>query len=153
MHRIFCIATIFILLSFPQELLRAGAGPSDLTVSYSIGVRGKKGSNMGIGETYNGGVETLFAGSGRMRIRLVSLMRIQSVFMSGDNDQSRKFTIVKESGKNKYVTSLSEKEWKTYNKKYDGAVCKLTEDTAQVLRFVCKKAIITLKDGKTITAW
>jgi len=108
---------------------------------------------MGIAETYNGGVETLFAGSGQARIRLVSLMRIQSIFMSSSGDQSKRFTIVKESGKDKYVTRLTEEEWKQYNKKYDGAVCKLTEDTSEVLHFRCKKAVVTLKNGSVITAW
>lgn len=153
MHRIFSIVVILVLLSFPRELVTAGAASSDLTVSYSIGITSRKGGDIGLGETYNGGVQTLFVGARQGRIRLVSLMRIQSIFISADNDEPKKFTIVKESGKNKYITSLTEKEWKAYNKKYDGAVCKLTEDTAQVLRHPCKKAIITLKDGKVITAW
>ncbi len=108
---------------------------------------------MGLAETYNGGVETLFTAGGQARIRLVSLMRIQSIFMSTGDDEAKRFTIVKESGKDKYVSRLTEDEWKTYNKKYDGSVCKLTEDTSEVLNFKCKKAIVSLKNGKIITAW
>jgi hypothetical protein len=152
-RRIFYTTLLFTLLHLPQDPLAAGFTPSDLTISYSIGISSAKGGDMGIGETYNGGVETLFAGARQMRLRLVSLMRIQSIFMSTEKDMSRKYTIVKESGKNKYVTSLSEEEWGRYNKKYDGAVCKLTGDTTQLLNYTCKKAIITLKDGRTITAW
>lgn len=124
---------------------------SDLTVSYSVEVTSKKGGNMGIGETYNGGVETFFTNAQHARLRLVSLMRIQSIYASLNDTGS--FTIVKESGKNKYVTRLNRQEWKAYNSKYKDAICKLTEDTTQVLRYVCKKATITLKDGKVITAW
>lgn len=153
MHRIFCILTLFALLAFPQERLKAGAASSDLTVSWSIAVTSGKGGDMGLAETYNGGVETLFAADGQARIRLVSLMRIQSIFMSAAGDEAKKFTIVKESGKDKYVTRLTEKEWKAYNKKYEGSVCKLTEDTSEILHFKCKKAIVTLKNGKVITAW
>jgi len=153
-HWIFCIITLFILLAFPPDALQAGASSSDLTISWSIQVSSKKGGDMELAETYNGGVETLFAGDGQARIRLVSLMRIQSIFMSAtDNGQKRKFTIIKESGKDKHVTTLTEDGWKQYNKKYEGAVCKLTEDTAGVLNFRCKKAVVTLKDGKVITAW
>jgi GLPGLI family protein len=153
MHRIFYIVTIFVLPVFHQDLIQAGEAASDLTVSYSIAVTSKKGGDMSVGETYNGGVETLFAGNKDARLRLVSLMRVQSIYLSTGDDQVRKFTIVKESGKDKYVTHLTEKEWKQYNKKYDEVACKLTEDTAHILRHVCKKAIITLKDGKVITAW
>jgi len=153
MHRIFYIFTLFVLHVFPRDPVPAGTAASDLTVSYSIGVTSKKGGDMGLGETYNGGVETLFAGNKDARLRLVSLMRVQSIFLSTGDDQVRKFAIVKESGKDKYITHLTEKEWKQYNKKYDGVACKLTEDTAHILRHVCKKAIITLKDGKVITAW
>ena len=153
MHRTFYIVAIFIFLAGSPEPMAAAAASSDLTVSWSITITSKKGGDMGIGETYNGGVETFFAGAGQARIRLVSLMRIQSIFMSSGNGQDGKFTIVKESGKDKYVTSLTGKEWELYNKKYAGAEAKLTDDTVQILHHVCKKATIVLKDGKVITAW
>jgi len=153
MHRIFYIVSLFVLPAFPRDLIQAGRAASDLTVSYSIEVTSKKGGDMSLGETYNGGVQTLFAGNKDGRLRLVSLIRVQSIFLSTGDDQVRKFAIVKESGKDKYVTHLTEKEWKQHNKKYDGVTCKLTEDTTQLLRHVCKKAIITLKDGRVITAW
>ena len=125
---------------------------NDLTVSYSIGILSKR-SNTGIAETYNGGVKTLFIGGRQGRLRLVSLMRIQSVFISTDQDRLQKITIVKESGKNKYKSSLTEHEWSAYNKKYLGASCNLTDDTMHVLNYLCKKALITLKGGRTLTAW
>ncbi|MET2951850.1 hypothetical protein ABXV18_27720, partial [Vibrio owensii] len=67
---------------------------------------------MGIGETYNGGVETFFTNARHARLRLVSLMRIQSIYVSSDNTER---TIVKESGKNKYVSRMNGQEWKAYN--------------------------------------
>jgi len=153
MRRTYCIIILFVLAGGSSPAEKREGPSSDLTVSWSIGISSKKGGDMGIAETYNGGVETLFAGNGRARIRLVSLMRIQSIFMSAADDQKKRFTIVKESGKDKYATSLTEAEWKAYNKKYDGAVCKLAEDTAEVLHFKCKKAVVTLKNGREITAW
>ncbi|HVW59472.1 MAG TPA: hypothetical protein VHC48_05540 [Puia sp.] len=163
MHRFFYIVILFMLVTFPQDALKAGGGASavgvesplseDITVSWSISVASGKGGDLGLAETYNGGVETLFATGGQARIRLVSLMRIQSIFMTAAGDQAKSFIVVKESGKDKYVTRLTEEEWKKYNKKYAGAVCKLTEDTTEVLHFSCKKAIVTLKNGRVITAW
>lgn len=145
---------IFFLLLLPQYSLTAGMASSDLTVSWSISVSSKKGGDMGMAETYNGGVETLFSAGGQARLRLVALMRIQSVYMSGGNDgRPKNFTLVKESGKSKYTSRMSEEEWNEYNKKYEGAVCRLSEDTMTVLRLTCRKAIITLKDRRVITAW
>jgi hypothetical protein len=73
----------------------------DLTVSYSIGLKSRR-SNTGIGETYNGGVETIFANDQEVRLRLVSLMRMQSIFILSDGRAQQKVIILKESGKNRY---------------------------------------------------
>ena len=156
MPRLFYIIILFTFLPF----VKAPAGPplpsedpvkeQDLTVSYSIGLKSKK-RNTGVGETYNGGVETIFAGDRQVRLRLVSLMRMQSIFILPDSKQ--RVTILKESGKDKYKYHLTEEEWKLYNQKYEGIVCRFTGDSARILNYVCKKAILTLKGGKTITVY
>ena len=156
MPRLLYIVILFTFLPF----VKAPAGPpllpdgpvkgQDLTVSYSIGLKSKK-RNTGVGETYNGGVETIFAGDRQVRLRLVSLMRMQSIFILPDSKQ--RVTILKESGKDKYKYHLTEEEWKLYNQKYEGIVCRFTGDSARILNYVCKKAILTLKDGKTITVY
>ncbi|HTI08503.1 MAG TPA: hypothetical protein VL832_08090 [Puia sp.] len=124
----------------------------DLTVSYSIEVKSKK-RNTGIGETYNGGVKTLFASDRQLRLRLVSLMRMQSVLIFPDSSLSPKIVLLKESGKDKYKCYLTPGDWKLYNQKYEGVVCRITGDTARILNYVCKKAVLTLKSGKYITVY
>jgi hypothetical protein len=124
----------------------------DLTVSYSIGLKLKKG-DAGIGETYNGGVKTIFISKGQARLRLVSLMRMQSIFILPGTGPQQIVTILKESGGKKYKFRLTANEWKQYNKKYDGATCRITDDTAMVLHYVCKKAVVMLKTGDMITAY
>jgi hypothetical protein len=126
------------------------AGGQDLTISYSIELKAKRKST-GIGETYNGGVETIFAGDRQVRLRLVSLMRMQSIFILPDNKQ--RVTILKESGKDKYKCYLTDEDWKQYNQKYEGVACRLTGDTARILNYACKKAVLTLKNRKTITVY
>jgi hypothetical protein len=150
MTRIFRTIIFLSLLSFMDRNI--SSVEQDLTVSYSIGVMSKSG-NAGIGETYNGGVETVFAGSRQARLRLVSLMRTQSVFVSTGSDRLEKVTILKESGRNKYSTKLTPEEWTKYNKKYEGLTCAITEDTVRILNYQCRKAIISLKDGRKMTAW
>ncbi|MHA4812353.1 hypothetical protein ACX0G9_29940 [Flavitalea flava] len=124
----------------------------DLTVSYAISLKSKR-SNTGFGETYNGGVKTVFISNDQIRLRLVSLMRMESIFILQKEKGVGIVTLVKESGKEKYKYSLTPEQWKGYNQKYDGQSCHLTNDTTKLLNYSCKKAIITLKTGETITAW
>jgi len=124
----------------------------DLTVSYSIELRSKK-KNTGIGETYNGGVKTIFAGDRQVRLRLVSLMRMQSILILPEHTSSPKVVLLKESGKNKYKCYLTAADWKLYNQKYEGVACHLTDDTIHILNYTCKKTILTLKNGKNITVY
>jgi hypothetical protein len=157
---IFLSVATFFAFSFGRRPASEGARPvsvkdyfsNDLTISYSIALISKK-DNTGIGETYNGGIETIFAGGRQARLRLVSLMRIESVFIFLDKGQLRNVTMIKESGTNKHSKVLTPGQWKLYNKKYDGSSCRLTADTAIILKHICKKAVITLKDGRQMTAW
>jgi GLPGLI family protein len=158
MPRLFYIFILFTLFSFA----RTPAGPPlppgdpvnghDLTVSYSIELKSKK-RNSGIGETYNGGVETIFAGDQQIRLRLVSLMRMESIFILPDHKPQQRVIILKESGKNKYKCYLTAADWKLYNQKYEGVTCRFSNDTVRILNYTCKKAILTLKSGKTITVY
>ena len=145
---------ILLFYSFTGTPPPAGGESSghDLTVSYSIEVKSKK-RNTGIGETYNGGVKTVFATDRQLRLRLVSLMRMQSIIIFPDSNLSPKVVLLKESGKDKYKSYLTAADWKLYNQKYEGVVCKITGDTARILNYVCKKAILTLKSGKYITVY
>jgi GLPGLI family protein len=121
----------------------------DITISYSIEVKSNE-SNKGIGETYNGGVKTLFISDKKARVRLASLMRMQSVFVLPGGDTHGTAVIVKESGKNKYKTYLSGREWKFYNSKYDSAICLFTDDSTTILGYPCRRAIIQLPDNRTV---
>ncbi len=80
-------------------------------------------------------------------------MRMQSIFMLPPGNEERTAAIVKESGKNKNKVYLNAEQWKQYNAKYGQASCKLADDTALVSGYACNKAVMTLADGKIITAW
>jgi GLPGLI family protein len=161
--RLLHIIIFFSLLSFttaspPGRMpLIAGMDASsnsishELTISYSILLKSKRSS--GIGETYNGGVKTLFMNDQQIRLRLVSLMRMQSIYILQNNTPGQRIVILKESGKNRYKMYLTDKEWQLYNQKYAGITCQPTGDSAIVLNYPCRKAILTLKNGEKITAW
>jgi hypothetical protein len=125
------------------------AANSPLTVSYTLTLVTKK-TNTGISETYNGGIQTLFDAGGHARLRLASLMRIQSIFLTPD---VQTVTILTESAKPRNSVILTPGQWSRYNDKYTGATRDLQNDTAVVLGHSCKKALITLHDGRRISAW
>ncbi len=122
----------------------------EFVISYTISVTG--GSTDGIAETYNGGIKTAFVKNDYVRLRLVSLMRTQSVFYNNKKGLKKNVaTVVKESGKERSSMILSAKEWKTYNAKNDSSKCEIfKEDTIRILNFLCAKAIITTKDSSKL---
>lgn len=147
------IAT-FCSLSFRQPAPTAFLPPNakDITIPYSITITSRR-SGTGMAETYNGGIETLFAGAHLARLRLVSLMRIQSVFVVMDKELLKSVTIIKESGNIRHRSVYNPIQWMQYNKKYAGVTCQFIPDSAVVLNHLCKKAIISLKDGRQLTVY
>lgn len=125
----------------------------DLTVTYTIELMKSRKKSIGIGEAYNGGTKTIFISNGLARLRLVSLMRMQSIFILPAGNPEHTAAIVKESGKNKHKVYLTATQWKQYNAKYDQATCRFVDDTAVISGYHCNKAIISLTDGRTITAF
>ena len=127
----------------PREISR---DVRELTISYDMEIIPRK-RNSGVSETYNGGVKTIFIQRHRARLRMISLMRIQDIFLEGN--PSGGAVMVKESGKSKYKKMFTEAEWRQYNNKYSDVRCELKEDTATILHYPCKKAVVKLKDGRS----
>lgn len=151
--KVFLNIFFFLVTAFtPPVPANHPSSVSDLTVSYAITLRLKR-DNAGVGEIYNGGIQTLFAGKHKARLRLASLMRIESIFAVFDEGRLKHITLIKESGSNRHKTGFTPELWAQYNNKYNGATCHLTEDTLLLLQHICKKAVINLKDGRQITAW
>ncbi|HEV2482945.1 MAG TPA: hypothetical protein VGS79_24940 [Puia sp.] len=122
---------------------------SPLTISYTLTLITKR-TNNGIGETYNGGIQTLFMQNGYDRLRLASLIRIQSMFMTPG---THSVTLLTESAKPRQEVVLTPGQWSAYNDKYAGMTRALINDSIVILGHHCKKALITLRDGRRITAW
>ena len=125
----------------------------EFVISYAIVIKGDKVND--IAETYNGGLKTAFVKNDIVRLRLVSLMRMQSIFYNNKKGLTKKnAAILKESGKDKLKMYLNAKEWKKFNAKYDGLRCDVyKDDTVRILDKLCTKAIITTKDSTTLTAY
>lgn len=149
----FCIATAAFSQSTGNVIFSKDSQQlKNLTISYSIETKSEK--SPGVDETYNGGLKTLFVSDNKIRVRLVSLMRMQSLFILPQlKNNPRIATVVRESGKDKYKFDLNARQWAMYNKKYDSAACKLLNDSIEVMGYACRKAEIILKDGRVLTVF
>ncbi len=152
----FFATALGVLISFfaaSQNTTQPVAGFEGIAVSYSIEIKTKK-NNTGISETYNGGSKTVFLSPGKARIRLMSLMRIESTYFLDNADSTIQVYMIKESGRSGFNRKMSDKEWLQFNQKYDSLHCELiASETTNILGYACKKAIIRLRDGRTITAY
>jgi GLPGLI family protein len=122
---------------------------ASLTVVYDISVKKTKHST-GIEETYNGGTKAVFITPKKARVRLVSMMRMESFFFEYDTSKLKQAVVVKESGQKKYRYNLSASNWKDFNKKYEGITCDMKDDSIEIAGYKCRKAIINLSSGETI---
>ena len=129
-----------------------GSNNNLLTIAYNIQVKTDR-EKTGIEETYNGGIKTIFIDNDKARVRLVSLMRIQSIFFSSSKKYNHAVAIVKESGKRKYKYYLTDEQWELYNNKYNNDSCQFTNDSAVILNYPCRKAIVMLQGGRSLTVY
>jgi hypothetical protein len=129
------------------------SGAKEFVISYAVVVKGDKID--GIAETYNGGLKTAFIKGDIARLRLVSLMRTQSIFYNNKKGNTKKVaTVLKESGKERTKMFLSNKQWKIFNAKNDSLRCEIIkDDTIRVLNLLCAKAIITAKDSAKLVVY
>lgn len=127
-------------------------GVSDLTIAYAMKVTtGKK--MVAAADGYDGSSKTVFVSGKRARIRLVSLMRMESIYFPGNAGTNSFATRVKESGKNPYKRLHTKEEWKKANHHYDSVSCVFFSDSVEILGYLCRKAVITVNEGEKITAY
>lgn len=137
---------------YAQTPSASNSSTEDMVISYNIVIEpGTKKTT--IAETYNGGSKTVFISKNKTRIRLVSLMRIESLYFLPGTDSTTRIFQVKESGGKANPRQLSQSGWEKLNDKYDSAYYKPVDEGKKILGFNCNKAIIYLKDGRTITAY
>jgi hypothetical protein len=126
---------------------------SSTSIVYDITVK-KNNGKAGIEETYNGGTKAVFISNRKARIRLTSLMRVQSIFFDTEKGILKKATVIKESGKNKYLFRLAPADWKIYNKKYDSLACDTSfTDSLVIEGYRCRKAVIKPEDEREVTVY
>lgn len=139
-------------LANSQEVIADSSHHKDFVISYAIQLDTDR-KKTSVGDAYDGGSKTIFISDNKVRIRLVSLMRIESLFFFSDSTGISIYQL-KESGKKTTRRELKDEEWKALNTKYDSARYELNSGGGKkILGYACKKATVHLKDGRTITCF
>jgi hypothetical protein len=150
---LFCFTKYTSAQKLGNKLTTKNTNPKEFVISYAIKVEGAK--KKALQQTYNGGLKTIFVKNNLVRVRLVSLMRMQSLYFNNEKwVKYNKASIVQESGKQKTILNLDAKQWKLFNSKNDSARCDIyVDDTLTILNKLCNKALLTFKDSTNITVY
>lgn len=94
--------------------------------------------------------KTVYIKSNNARIDLVAPAYAQSTIY---NKSTGVATVLRSFGEDKYMTSLNAKQWRNLNMPLDSIQIQFTNDSISVLDYSCKKALLQLKNGTTITVY
>jgi GLPGLI family protein len=94
--------------------------------------------------------KTVYIKSNNTRIDLVAPAYAQSTIY---NKSTGMATVLRSFGEDKYMTSLNAKQWRKLNMPLDSIQMQFTTDSISVLDYSCKKALLQLKNGSTVTVF
>jgi GLPGLI family protein len=94
--------------------------------------------------------KTVYIKSNNARIDLVAPAYAQSTIY---NKSTGMATVLRSFGEDKYMTSLNAKQWRKLNMPLDSIQMQFTTDSISVLDYSCKKALLQLKNGSTVTVF
>ncbi len=94
--------------------------------------------------------KTVYIKSNNARIDLEALAYSQSTIY---NKSTGFATVLRLFGEDKYMTSLNAKQWRKLNMPLDSIQIQSTNDSISVLDYSCKKALLQLKNGTTVTVY
>lgn len=137
------IGLIFVIFglticSFAQQRVVA-----ECTVTYQISLE-ESNTSKEVQNAIQQSTKTVYIKGNDSRVDLNSPSLLLSIIYDKSNGSA---VILREFGNNKFMTSLSSKEWKNANKQFEGMNIKLTSETKSILGYDCKKAVLTLKDS------
>lgn len=122
---------------------------AECTVTYAISTDENSTDKEWV-ETLKSSIKTVYVKGFNSRADMVSPAFTQSVFFDKSNGTA---VVIRILGNNKFITRLDTSGWRRLNAKYDGAILTVTKETKTIVGYECKKAILQLKDGSSITLY
>jgi len=137
--------TFIILVIFPFADLNAQQPKiiGDCTISYLLSRSDNTDKN-------NTAYSTVYIKGKEVRVDFINNSFNQTIFYNGNLGNA---TILKTVGQSKYIANYTAEEWQKENEVYKDVTVSFTNNTKKILDYDCKEAVITLKTGKSYTAY
>lgn len=120
---------------------------ADCTIVYAI--QGDAGAGESA-ETLRSSTKTIYIRGNDSRVDLVSPSFTQSLIY---NKSKGIAVILRDFGNNHFMTKMTPEKLQQENRKYEGMIVSLGEDSRRILGYDCKKAEIKLKDGSVYSLY
>ncbi|MEI8073915.1 MAG: hypothetical protein WCH78_04130 [Bacteroidota bacterium] len=143
------IGLLFALLSMTVCGISQQRVVAECTVTYQISMEDAD-QNKDVQNALHQSSKTVYIKGNDSRVDLNSPSLLQSVIYDKANGSA---VILREFGNNKFMTSLSSKEWKEANKQFEGMTIHLINETKTILGYDCKKAVLNLRDSSVFNIY
>ena len=137
---IFIVSAIFLSVGLDAQQPKV---IGDCTISYLLSSSANADQG-GIASS------TVYIKGKEIRVDFINNSFSQTIFYNGNLGSA---TILKTVGQSKYITNYTAEEWEKENEVYKGSSVSFTNNTKKILNYDCKEAVITLKNGKSYSAY
>jgi len=122
---------------------------SEGSLVYNISIKtGSKEPN--IADMLDGATTTIYVKGSQTRSEMVSSLGSESTIHDARTGTG---VILKDYSGQKLMISLTKDDWEKKNKKYEGISYELSNETANIAGYSCKKAIAKLPDGTSFVVY
>lgn len=122
---------------------------TEATISYDIVINTTNDTPQAA-DLLDGATSVVYLKSNSSRSDLISSLGTQSTIVDGKSGQ---VTVLKDYGEQKYMITMTPKNWKESNKKYEGVSFTYAEEYKTIAGYNCQKAVGKLADGSTFNVY
>ena len=136
---------IMLLVSFSGMIISSAQTSklvAECTITYSVDIQGNNRKE----ET----IKTLYIKGRKTRSEISNPAFYQATIFDNKTGEA---IVLKEVGGDKYISSFSAEQWKEKNRLWDSSTVSITNQTKKIFNYICRKAIISLKDGSNYSVY
>ena len=121
---------------------------AECTIEYKVSAINSQDADLQA--TLQSTTQTVYLKGNNSRVDLISPAFKQTTFFDKSTGQA---VILREFGNNKFISKLNNNDWLAANKNFENATVSLTDEVKKVLGYDCKKAVLKLNDGSSLTIY
>ena len=149
MKKILSILPFTFLLNVSYNQIFSQKKLTEATISYDI-VINTNNTTPQAADLLDGAVSIIYLKGNSSRSEMISSLGTQSTIVDG---KTGNVTVLKDYGEQKYMIKMTQADWKTSNKKYEGSTFTYENEFKTIAGYNCQKAIGKLTDGSTFTVY